>query len=185
MVTGHGPRDASRLDVARSLGADLVVDVAVDDPVRALRDATGGALADVVVDVTAKAPAALAQAIAVARPGGTVVYSVCTINSTEAEQVVADARTEAERIVAEAAEKARTITAEVSPEEAQRLALAQQAGTLSLTLRNLVTTEKPALRSLSVSELSAATVKATGSHYTPTVTVNRAGQRSAVTVRGD
>jgi len=80
---------------------------------------------------------------------------------------------------------ARTITAEVSPEEAQRLALAQQAGTLSLTLRNLVTTEKPALRSLSVSELSAATVKATGSHYTPTVTVNRAGQRSAVTVRGD
>ena len=56
---------------------------------------------------------------------------------------------------------ARTITAEVSPEEAQRLALAQQAGTLSLTLRNLATTEKPALRSLSVSELSSTPVKAT------------------------
>lgn len=80
---------------------------------------------------------------------------------------------------------ARTITAEVSPEEAQRLALAQQAGTLSLTLRNLATTEKPALRSLSVSDLSSTSVKATGSRPAPTVTVNRAGKRSAVAVRGD
>ena len=37
---------------------------------------------------------------------------------------------------------ARTVTVEVSPEEAQRVALAQEAGTLSLTLRNLATTEK-------------------------------------------
>ena len=54
---------------------------------------------------------------------------------------------------------ARTITAEVSPEEAQRLALAQQAGTLSLTLRNLATTDQPELRSLSVNELSSTTVQ--------------------------
>ena len=74
MVTGHGPRDAGRLDLAARFGADLAVDVAVDDPVRALRAATGG-LADVVVDVTAKAPAAFAQAIALARPGGTVVVA--------------------------------------------------------------------------------------------------------------
>ncbi len=40
----------------------------------ALRGATGG-LADVVVDVTAKAPAAFAQAISLARPGGTVVVA--------------------------------------------------------------------------------------------------------------
>lgn len=72
MVTGHGEGDAGRLVVAKDLGADLVVDVAVDDPVSALRQATGG-LADVVVDVTAKAPAALAQAVALARPGGTIV----------------------------------------------------------------------------------------------------------------
>jgi alcohol dehydrogenase len=51
-----------------------VVDVAVDDPVRALRKATG-ALADVVVDVTAKAPAAFAQAVDLARAGGTVVVA--------------------------------------------------------------------------------------------------------------
>jgi alcohol dehydrogenase len=74
MVTGRGPSDAQRLAVAGDFGADLAVDVTDDDPVRALRDATGG-LADVVVDVTAKAPEAFAQAIALARPGGTVVVA--------------------------------------------------------------------------------------------------------------
>ena len=63
-----------RLGVASQFGADLAVDVDTVDPVRALRDATGG-LADVVVDVTAKAPAAFAQAIKLARPGGTVVVA--------------------------------------------------------------------------------------------------------------
>ncbi|HVM40214.1 MAG TPA: zinc-binding dehydrogenase [Acidimicrobiia bacterium] len=75
MVTGHGAGDAPRLEAARRFGADLVVDVAEEDPVKALRSATGGTLADVVVDVTAKAPAAFAQAIALAREGGTVVYA--------------------------------------------------------------------------------------------------------------
>jgi alcohol dehydrogenase len=74
MVTGLGARDAPRLALARDFGADLAVDVATADPVRALRDATGG-LADVVVDVTANAPAAFAQAVALARPGGTVVVA--------------------------------------------------------------------------------------------------------------
>jgi alcohol dehydrogenase len=46
----------------------------VEDPVAALRDATGGG-ADVVVDVTAKAPDALGQAVGLARPGGTVVVA--------------------------------------------------------------------------------------------------------------
>ncbi|MBM3673933.1 MAG: zinc-binding dehydrogenase [Actinobacteria bacterium] len=75
LVTGAGTRDAKRLALARDLGADATVDVERDDPVRALRDLTGGALADVVVDVTAKAPAALGQAVALARPGGTVVLA--------------------------------------------------------------------------------------------------------------
>ena len=74
MVTGRGARDAERLAVAADFGADLAVDVADTDPVRALRDATGG-LADVVVDVTAKAPEAFAQAVALARAGGTVVVA--------------------------------------------------------------------------------------------------------------
>jgi alcohol dehydrogenase len=75
MVTGRGPRDAERLRVAPRFGADLAVDVEADDPVAALRRATGGALADVVVDVTAKAPAALGQAVRLARTGGTIVLA--------------------------------------------------------------------------------------------------------------
>src|SRR5207245_11046825 len=74
MVTGYGPRDAGRLALARELGADLTVAVAAADPAKALRQATGE-LADVVVDVTAKAPAALAQAVATARAGGTIVMA--------------------------------------------------------------------------------------------------------------
>jgi alcohol dehydrogenase len=74
MVTGVGPRDAARLALATKFGADLAVDVSNDDAVGALRAATG-ALADVVVDVTAKAPAALGQAVALARAGGTIVLA--------------------------------------------------------------------------------------------------------------
>ena len=74
MVTGVGPRDHERLELASRFGADLAVDVSQQDPVAALRSAAG-TLADVVVDVTAKAPAAFAQAIALARPAGTVVVA--------------------------------------------------------------------------------------------------------------
>ncbi|MEY2447337.1 MAG: alcohol dehydrogenase [Acidimicrobiaceae bacterium] len=74
-ITGVGPRDTGRLALAAQFGADLAIDVAVEDPAKALRRATGGRLADVVVDVTAKAPTALAQGVALARPGGTVVLA--------------------------------------------------------------------------------------------------------------
>ncbi len=74
MVTGLGPGDASRLDMAERFGADLVVDVAEADPVRELRRAAGR-LADVVVDVTAKAPKAFAQAVELAHRGGRVVVA--------------------------------------------------------------------------------------------------------------
>ena len=74
LVTGFGERDAERLQLARRFGADLVVDSQVANPVEELRRATGG-LADVVVDVTAKAPGALGQAVSLARAGGTVVLA--------------------------------------------------------------------------------------------------------------
>jgi len=74
LVTGRGPGDDARLALAPRFGADLVVDITATDPVVALRDTTGG-LADVVIDVTAKAPDAFAQALALARPGGTVVIA--------------------------------------------------------------------------------------------------------------
>jgi alcohol dehydrogenase len=75
LVTGFGPRDAERLALAPRFGADLAVDVARSDPIRELREATGARGADVVVDVTANAPAAFGQAIHLARPGGTVVVA--------------------------------------------------------------------------------------------------------------
>ena len=64
----------SRLAAAAQFGADLAVDVEREDPVAALRRGDG-ALADVVVDVTAKAPAALGQAVRLARTGGTIVLA--------------------------------------------------------------------------------------------------------------
>jgi alcohol dehydrogenase len=74
MVTGVSPHDDERLLLAEEFGADLAVDVGTTDPAKALRQATGGG-ADVVVDVTAKAPAALGQAINVAKVGATVVVA--------------------------------------------------------------------------------------------------------------
>lgn len=74
MMTGWGERDAERLQIAGRFGVDLTVDVSEHDPARALRRATGRQ-ADVVIDVTAKAPAAFGQAVRLARPGGTVVVA--------------------------------------------------------------------------------------------------------------
>lgn len=74
MVTGAGPKDAPRLEAAGRFGADLVVDVRSQDPVEALKRAAGG-LADVVVDVTAKAPDAFAQSLQLVRHAGTVVMA--------------------------------------------------------------------------------------------------------------
>ena len=73
LVTGTG-RDAERLAVAPDFGADATVDVTAGDPAALLRR-EAGQLADVVVDVTARAPEALGQAVALARPGGTVVLA--------------------------------------------------------------------------------------------------------------
>lgn len=82
MVTGLGERDHPRLAAAADFGVDLAVDVADADPVAALRAATGGRRADVVVDVTANAPAALGQAVDLAAIGGRIVLAG-TRNSTD------------------------------------------------------------------------------------------------------
>lgn len=74
MITGFGERDAERLALAPQFGVDLAVDVATTNPDKALRAATGKK-ADVVIDVTAKAPAALGQAVSLARTGGTIVLA--------------------------------------------------------------------------------------------------------------
>jgi pilus assembly protein CpaB len=80
----------------------------------------------------------------------------------------------------------RTVTIEVTPEEAQRVALAQEAGTLSLTLRNLSASARPELRALSVDELtgSGSATAPRNNRVAPTVTIIRGGERSSQTVRG-
>ena len=61
LITGKGAFDKERLDLALQFGADAAVDVDQDDPGDVLMEATGKQ-ADIVIDVTARAPAVLAQA---------------------------------------------------------------------------------------------------------------------------
>ena len=74
-VTGYGANDHPRLEMAEAMGADLVIDVAEEDPARKFRAATGGRLADVVVDVTANAPTAFSQAVRLSAVDATIVMA--------------------------------------------------------------------------------------------------------------
>ena len=73
-ITGKGKMDESRLNSAKAFGADLTVDVDEIEPDKALVKAIG-TLADVVVNVTAKAPSAFGQAVKLVKPGGRVVMA--------------------------------------------------------------------------------------------------------------
>jgi threonine dehydrogenase-like Zn-dependent dehydrogenase len=68
-------RDAHRLAAARSLGADVTVDVDESDVESVVRDATGGAMVDVAIDASAGATTPVLQALACVRPEGTVVLA--------------------------------------------------------------------------------------------------------------
>ncbi len=74
IVTGLS-RDERKLALAREFGAHHTIDVERDDPVHTVREITNGAMADVVVDVTAYAVRAVTQAIALARRGGRIVLA--------------------------------------------------------------------------------------------------------------
>jgi threonine dehydrogenase-like Zn-dependent dehydrogenase len=54
IVTGT-TRDAARLELAKTLGADHVIDIQVEDPLERILDVTGGKGVDVVLDCTAGA----------------------------------------------------------------------------------------------------------------------------------
>lgn len=71
MVVGR-EADTARLELARRLGADLTVDADHEDPVEALRQATGGEMAELVMDVTGH-PDGARTALALAGLGATVV----------------------------------------------------------------------------------------------------------------
>ncbi len=63
---------AEKLQLARSLGAELTVDAATDDPARAIQEKIGGAHG---VLVTAVSPVAFKQAVGMLRRGGTCVLN--------------------------------------------------------------------------------------------------------------
>jgi pilus assembly protein CpaB len=78
----------------------------------------------------------------------------------------------------------KTVTVQVDPADAQQLALAQQAGTLSISLRHIDAADRPALGSISVDDLTVPEkaepeVKQPG---LPRVVVNRRGERLTVEV---
>jgi alcohol dehydrogenase len=74
IVTGT-KHDATRLALARELGADATIDVDAEDPVARVRDLTGGRGADIVLDVSAGAVEPIVQAVEMVRPGGTIVLA--------------------------------------------------------------------------------------------------------------
>lgn len=67
-------RDAERLDAAKALGADEVIDVERDDLEACVRDITGGRGVDLSID-TAGAPGTLAAAVRLTRKAGTVLFA--------------------------------------------------------------------------------------------------------------
>lgn len=78
----------------------------------------------------------------------------------------------------------KTVTVQVRPLDAQKLALAQQAGTLSLSLRHIDAADRPVLDTISVGDLSdeIAPRRKIQRSVAPTIVVNRGGQRTTVEV---
>jgi threonine dehydrogenase-like Zn-dependent dehydrogenase len=74
IVTGLAA-DADKFVVARRFGADHCIDVDHEDPVKRVKEITGGRGADVVVDVSSYATKPVADALSMVRAGGTVVLA--------------------------------------------------------------------------------------------------------------
>ncbi len=82
----------ARRDLALTLGADGVLDPAADDVTARVAELTGGHGADVVIEL-AGTPAAVAQAVGLPRPGGTLVLAgICGVppDAFDTNRVVTD-----------------------------------------------------------------------------------------------
>ncbi|GAC1326430.1 MAG: zinc-binding dehydrogenase [Chloroflexota bacterium] len=73
--------DSHRLELAREFGADVVVNAQTEDVLARIKDATGGELADVVVDVTGSGDA-VRTSLTLVRRMGTVVSAGVTGDQT-------------------------------------------------------------------------------------------------------
>jgi threonine dehydrogenase-like Zn-dependent dehydrogenase len=74
IVTGTA-RDQHRLELAVRLGATATINVDQEDPVARVREITGGALVDVVLDVSSGAVEPVRQAMDMVRRGGRIVLA--------------------------------------------------------------------------------------------------------------
>ncbi len=74
IVTGKA-QDRFRLDAALKVGADHAIDVDAEDPVERVREITGNAMADVVIDAAAGHPITLNLAMDLVHKGGHVVVA--------------------------------------------------------------------------------------------------------------
>ena len=74
IVTGTAG-DATRLALARELGADVTIDVDSENPLERVRALTAGRLADLVIDVSEGATDPVGFAVDMVRPKGTVVLA--------------------------------------------------------------------------------------------------------------
>lgn len=72
IITGRST-DAHKLEVAKRWGVDVTVDVDAEDVVDVVRHATGGAMADVVIDASAVATQPVTDAIKAVRKDGRIV----------------------------------------------------------------------------------------------------------------
>ena len=72
VVTGTSS-DGIRLEAARRLGAELAIDVGIEDPIAAVKDFTAGQGVDVVIDAASGSTSTVVQAMEMVRRGGTVV----------------------------------------------------------------------------------------------------------------
>jgi threonine dehydrogenase-like Zn-dependent dehydrogenase len=73
-VIAVGRSHGARLAAAQALGAEAIASLGID-VVGAVREATGGAGADVIVDLAPGAPETVQTALAMARKGGTVILA--------------------------------------------------------------------------------------------------------------
>jgi alcohol dehydrogenase len=71
IVTGM-TKDRIRFELAKTFGADEIIDVEKDDPVRRVKEITGGKMADLVMDVTGSPKGAI-TAIDLVKKKGTVI----------------------------------------------------------------------------------------------------------------
>ncbi len=74
IVTGTDA-DGLRLETAREVGADMTIDVTVADPVELVAEITGGAMADMAVDLAADTTVTVPLCLNLVRQGGKVLLA--------------------------------------------------------------------------------------------------------------